>query len=88
MPMFFHYGFGKPIRKEQVRTVSVEIRRDGFVKEVTVWRWVFTDGKERICLVTESYRPCKSGGVSFPGILGRWAWTGERYTEPLIEETA
>ena len=85
-PMFFSYGFGKPIRKEQVKVLGVELRSDGFVKEVTVWRWFFADGRERTCLVMESYRPCKTGGQRFEGIEGRWAWTGERYTEPFEED--
>jgi len=87
MTSFFHYGFGRPISKRMVKEISVELRSDGFVKEISVWEWVFADGKIRTCLVYQSYRPCKTGGVVFPDIQGRWAWTGERYTEPYREES-
>jgi len=85
MPMFFSYGFGRPVKREMLRTISVERRSDGFVKEVTVWEWTFADGTVRTCLTMQSYRPCKTGGVEFPNMPGRWSWTGERYTEPFKE---
>lgn len=86
MPGYFDYGFAsRPVEKEKLRTEGITVWPDGLLREVCIFRWTFQDGTVRTCRVWQSYRPCKTGGIEFPTIPGRWAWTGERYTEPVKE---
>jgi len=80
--MFFQYGFGHCVARKRLGVLETRLRSDGLVTEVSVWQWRFEDGITRTCTVIQSYRRCKSGGVTLRGLDGRWSWTGERYSEP------
>ncbi len=81
------YGFGKPLKTEVLRVLDLRLGSDGILRQSKIIRWTFEHGVVRICRVFESYRPCKTGGQEFLGFDGRWAWTGERYTETLEDSS-
>lgn len=80
------YGFGKPTKTDVLEVCQRWLGSDDIVREISIVRWTFANGTVRTCRVYQSFRRCKTGGREFPGFLGRWAWTGERFTEPREDE--
>lgn len=77
------YGFGKPVKTDVLEVLELRLGSDGILRQSKIIEWTFENGATRRCRVFESFRRCKTGGQEYPPFEGRWAWTGERYTEPI-----